>query len=299
MNRRPETPAASAAPDLFGGEPDEGDNTLIPEDELETGWMSDDPLAETDAPADSGALSNSGFFERLGTTADEPRTPDEPDDATATHDSGALSDTDFFQRLQMNADANVLADNQAETGSSSEFALSDEDLANALRFDEDLAAQADVFGQWEAQAQTPEAAGSEAPEEDDFLAALNASDDILADTPANADDFSSLGLYDEPAAETSETSEEDELFAPWGTQTEAQPEDDLYGQWETESPEQAQTEEQADSEQPEADDLYAGLNLYDEPAAEQPAAQAEEQDLYGQWEAQSPEQSQADERTAR
>ena len=125
---------------------------------------------------------------------------------------------------------------------------------------EQPAAQAeeqDLYGQWEAQSPEQPQASSDQPE-DDFLAGLN--------------------LYDEPTAEQPAAQSEEEA---------------LFSQWEAQSPEQPQaTSEQPDSEQPEEDDFFASLTPYNE--HEQSAAQTEEEDLFGQWEDQSPEQAQTD-----
>ncbi|MBI1258764.1 MAG: SH3 domain-containing protein [Chloroflexi bacterium] len=240
------------------------EESLIPEEELKSGWMSDDLFKEYDA-------------ETAGTT----ETP-----------ADSADDDDFFGRLQADAEANVLGDDEGlSQWAEAENALADDDFLSSLDFEQTDAAPNNPPGGWE-----HEPPRVTAPLNSDFLNSLGIDEQQSSDAqrdldgqqdnlpasddePLDDDFFSSLNADVPPAA-----SEEDSTGA-WGVEDSIEEplDDDFFSSLNAnESP--AASEEDAtgawdveDSiEEPLDDDFFSSLN------ADMPPA-ASEEDATGAW----------------
>ncbi|MEP7290755.1 MAG: SH3 domain-containing protein, partial [Chloroflexota bacterium] len=270
--------SASALPNddfTFSGfdQPLAEDDALIPEEELQTGWLHDDLFAD-DAVSEFAAPA-------VAETSDSADLPAQ----------SAEEDDDFFSLLEADADVNLLdEDEQQQAEWSAEQALSEADFLSALNLAqaggslESVAEDRDfnaAFG-----VNPPPAAQPADAEEDDLLSQWQ--NEQMSE--ADADELEIYGQWQsetpsgqvpaEPAAQ------EDDFFAANGVDEEEADEQpaalpntgELLGQWQ----DQLQSSEPAAAqvaEQPDDDDFYAASGLDQEDDA-QPAAAPDEQEFF-------------------
>ncbi len=284
----PEAVADDEAAD-FAPEPEQTDD-LIPTDELNSGWLTDDLLAEAEfsddlTPPDQAApVEDEADDEYLQALAQE--------DLFAESDSAAPADDDFLSALR----SDVEADDQARTP----VTPADDDL----------------FEQWDDQPEA-DAPEFEPPSTNELYAALGMSADEAKAPPEDEGAVPDLfGQWDDqPAAEQGAETEYN-LYGD--APTDEQPEDegavpdDLFGQWDEQSEAEQGGETsttctgcatRAAGEEAQFDDVGQGrrrradeYNLYgDAPTDEQPEDEgAVPDDLFGQWDDQ-PAAEQGDE----
>ncbi len=271
------------------------EETLIPEDELQTGWLTDDLLADEQG-------------------GEQPSAQPPPAD-----------DTDFFSMLEANADANLLDEppddslnnastlfvprpSEAQSEAPAEQAISDDmpsdDFFASLNFGDDQQREeqpsaepkaesqddqfySSLFGdeQRSEQPSTEQATSDDMPS-DDFFASLNFGDEQAEEQPSaepdvepQDDQFYSSLFGDEQDNQQPAASDEG-TFASWSdeqpiaSESDAEPQDDqfyssLFGD---EQGSERQSAEQASSDDMPSDDFFASLNFEDERAEEQPPA---------------------------
>ncbi len=274
------------------------DDDLIPTDELHSGWLTDDLLAEAEfsdalaepgseaAPAeDTSEQSDDDYLQALA-----------QDDLFGEIGSDDAPDDDFLSALGLDAadeqqpeeEADESAYEMPSTGDL--YAELGMNAADEQQPEETETSDNDLFGQWNDQ-----------PEEE--------ADEFAYEMPSTGDLYAELGMNaaDEQQPEETETSDND-LFGQWNDQPEEEADEsayempstgdlyaelgmnaddeqqpaetetsdnDLFGQWND------QPEEEADESAYEVPDLYSeiGMNADDE----QPAEAAASDDLFGQW----------------
>ena len=264
--------------DFFGqsatAEPTD-EEALIPEEELKSGWMSDDLFKEYDA-------------ERVEASNDN-------------------EDDDFFSRLQTDTDANVLGDDDFQPATSeaqgqwgeADEALADAEFLSSFDFEQSEDAQPDDQRPWDSQQ-----LGGTAPLSNDFFASLGVDEQPSMSQndpygqgdsqPGNEDEPSDDDFFSSLSAEVPSGASEDDVTGAWDAEQSSAEllDDDFFTAPSANIPATASEEAATgawntdeSSAEPLDDDFFTTPSTND----------AEEEDALGQWSAQQSDTELSDE----
>ncbi len=283
-----ETPSAETP---FDETPPE-EAPLIPEDELQSGWLRDDLFAEEPS---TETADNNDFFSQLEANTNSNLLPETNQIADEERDA-ALADADLMSELDFGEDgasddfyaslgmSDDQPDEEVETPETDDFyaslGMSDDQQSEEVETPE----TDDFYASLGMSDDQPDEEAEETPETNDFYASLDMSDDQpdeVEETPETDDFYASLGMSDDQQSEEAETPETDDFYASLDMsddqpdEVEETPEtDDFYASLGMSDDQQSE-----EAETPESDDFYASLGMSDDQQSEE-AETPETDDFY-------------------